>query len=189
MVGETRVGRAGEGRQVTVGTERDLVGLPPVDLAVAVDADGLILGSNYRAAEEALRVLTRLAAAVPAGHGKRLMVQTAQSTHPVLVALRRGDPMDFLVGELRQREELGFPPAGQLMVVEVRGGREDADELLRRATEEDGVVLGPAQGRQGLRWLIQGIELSPVKGRLRSVVQSLRDAGAAVRVDVDPIDL
>ncbi|MGH8874685.1 MAG: hypothetical protein ACRDVM_05460, partial [Acidimicrobiia bacterium] len=56
VLGSGRVAAAPEDAPVRVGTERDLAGLAAVDLAVVVDADGLALGSNYRAAEEALRV-------------------------------------------------------------------------------------------------------------------------------------
>src|SRR5690606_9448789 len=52
---------------VTVGTERDLAGLQRCDLTVMVDADGLMLGANYRAAEEALRIGARLAGRVRPG--------------------------------------------------------------------------------------------------------------------------
>ena len=45
----TDVGAAGSGRRITVGTERDLVGLEPVDLVAVVDPDVWILAPNYRA--------------------------------------------------------------------------------------------------------------------------------------------
>ena len=45
---------------VSVGTERDLAGLDQMGLVVAADADSLMLGHNYRAGEEALRILARL---------------------------------------------------------------------------------------------------------------------------------
>ena len=63
---------------IQVGTERDLAAVSHVDVAVALDADGLLLAPNYRAEEEALRILTRTAAKVRGGSGSRLVVQTAQ---------------------------------------------------------------------------------------------------------------
>jgi primosomal protein N' (replication factor Y) len=183
------VGNIEEGRPVVVGTERDLSKAGMIDLAVAIDPDGLILGTNYRAAEEALRTLARLAASVPFGRGKRLMVQTSQPQHPVVVALRRGDPIEFLESELEKREEMGFPPAGELIIVEVRNGEPDHDALIKTAVGDDAKVYGPAPAQRGARWLIQGDRLSAVRTRLRPVVQRLRDAGAAVRIDADPLDL
>jgi primosomal protein N' (replication factor Y) len=189
LLGRQSVGGVHDNRTVVVGTERDLIGVGTVDLAVAVDADGLILGTNYRAAEEALRVLTRLAAIVPFGRGKRLMVQTSQPQHPVISALRRGDPLEFLEAELETRKDMGFPPAGELIVIEVREGGTESDTMIRAAVGDDATVYGPAPAPRGLRWLIQGDGLSPVRTRLRSTVQRLRDSGAAVRIDADPLDL
>lgn len=189
MVGTELVGNIDEGRPIVVGTERDLTRAGTVDLAVAIDADGLILGTNYRAAEEALRILTRLAGILPFGRGKRLMVQTSQPNHPVITALRRGEPTEFLEAELTKREALGFPPAGELIVIEVRSGGPQSDALIKEAVGTDATVFGPATAPRGERWLIQGNNLSIVRTRLRSAVQSLRDAGAAVRIDADPIDL
>jgi primosomal protein N' (replication factor Y) len=189
MLGAGVVGYVDEHRTVVVGTERDLTGTGLVDLAVAVDADGLILGTNYRAAEEALRVLTRLAGIVPFGRGKRLMVQTSQPHHPVIAALRRGDPLEFLESELEEREAMGFPPAGELIVVEVRDGGTETDGMIKAAVGDDATVYGPAPAPRGVRWLIQGDRLSPVRTRLRPTVQRLRDSGAAVRIDADPLDL
>lgn len=189
MLGPDSVGNIDEHRPIVVGTERDLVRAGTVELAVAVDADGLILGTNYRSAEEALRVLTRLAGIVPFGRGKRLMVQTSQPNHPVISALRRGDPIEFLEAELIKREELGFPPVGELIVLEVRDGGLEDDVLIKEAVGGDATVYGPAPAPRGSRWLIQGDRLSAVRTRLRPAVQRLRDGGAAVRVDADPLDL
>jgi len=189
MLGTEAVGGIDEGRPVVVGTERDLVRVGTMDLAVAVDPDGLILGTNYRAAEEALRVLARLAGVVPFGRGKRLMVQTSQPNHPVIVALRRGDPIEFLESELVKREELGFPPAGELIIIEVRDVGPEGDALIKKAVGGEATVYGPAPAPRGSRWLIQGDRLSTVRTRLRPVVQRLREAGSAVRVDADPLDL
>jgi hypothetical protein len=58
-----------------------------------------------------------------------------------------------------------------------------------RAAVADATVLGPAPGPIGERWLIQGADLHRTRILLRSAVQILRDGGARVRVDADPIDL
>ena len=63
FLGRDAVGEAGSGRPVVVGTERDLAGLGPVDLGVVVDADGLLRAPHYRAVEDGLRLMARVAAA------------------------------------------------------------------------------------------------------------------------------
>jgi hypothetical protein len=50
-------------------------------------------------------------------------------------------------------------------------------------------VLGPADHRGRMRWLLQGSDLTSARVAVRSVVGRWRDGGARVRVDADPIDL
>jgi primosomal protein N' (replication factor Y) len=173
---------------VAVGTERDLPTLAPAALVVAVDVDGLMLGHNYRSTEEAMRILARLGNAVEKGTGRRLMVQTSLPDAPLVVALRRGDPMPFLESMLAERARLGLPPATEMLAIEIRG----VEELERFDQElkalDPPALLGPAPSPQGWRWLLQG-PLGPLKPRIRPLVQRWRESGATVRVDADPIDL
>jgi len=172
-----------------VGTERDLAALSGVDLAVAVDADGLVLGSHFRAAEEALRVLARLAGRVRRGSGRRLIAQTSMPDQPVIAALRRGDPVEFLEQEMSVRQAMGYPPAADMMVVEVRGEPDPVGSDLASVADESVSVMGPALAAGAHRWLIQGGGLGGYKLALRPLVQRWRDSGSSVRIDVDPIDL
>lgn len=180
------VGDATAGAQVVVGTERDLTGAHGVGLAVAVDADGLTHGTNYRAGEDALAVLARLASLVVPGRGRRLLIQTADPGHAVFEALRRGDPLPYLQAEIDQRAALQLPPIGDVLVLEVSGqvDVEEVAEALRGPA-----VFGPAVQGERTRWLVQGADLGDVRTRLRPVVARIRDRGGRVRIDVDPRDL
>jgi primosomal protein N' (replication factor Y) len=188
IVDKHMVGPMDARRAIRVGTERDLPRVSGCDLAVWVDADGLVRGTNYRAAEEALRIGARLASIV--SDRGRLLVQTSDPAHHAIVALRRADPIGFHEIEIEQRRTFGYPPAGELMVIEVRD-LDDVDvpgsELIAiggRAT-----VLGPAESRRGVRWLVQAPDLDAFKLALRPVVDRWRNTGASVRIDADPIDL
>lgn len=180
------VGTTESDRPVVVGTERDLVGLEPVDLAVSLDADALVLAPNYRAREDALRLLARLALSVRAGRGRRCLVQTAMPDEPVIETLRSGRPLPFQRAVVREREDRGFPPVGEMIAVETSGA---GDGIDMAALAPNATVLGPAATDTGQRWLIQGSELRDVRIRLRTVVQDLRDRGVTVRIDADPLDL
>lgn len=183
------VGEFGSGRQVIVGTERDLVEINDQDLAVAVDLDGGILAPTYRAGEDALRLGARLALTLGAGRGRRCLVQTSLPAHPVIIALRAGRPMEFLSAELATRELALLPPVGELIALEVRGvDAEHADGVIRSAAVAAS-VRGPAIDGHVARWLIQGTDLSEARLRLRSTVQALRDGELTVRIDADPVDL
>ena len=189
FVDRTAVGPAGSGRAVEVGTVRDLVRSTTVDMAVAVDADGLFMGSNYRAAEDALRTLARLAGLVGRGRGKRAAIQTTRPDHPVIQALRRGDPSEFLDSEVDERAAYKLPPSGEVIVVEVTKAPDWVDAVMAELGNQRGTVLGPAERGDSKRWLVQGADLGSVRERLRELVHRLRDAQASVRVDVDPIEL
>lgn len=180
------VGPVGSDRRIVVGTERDLVGLSPVDLVVVIDPDAGILAPNYRADEDALRLLARAVLAARPGRGRRALVQTSLPDHPVMCALRSGDPIAFMTETLNRREGSGFPPVGDLIALETDAT--DAGPTLAEAVGDES-LLGPAREGDRDRWLIQGRDLSTVRLRLRSAVQHLRDGGARVRVDVDPVDL
>lgn len=182
------IGEVGSGARVQVGTERDLVDLDPVDLAVALDADGMLLAPHYRASEDALRTLARLALKTTQGRGRKALVQTALPDHAVTDALRAGRPMAFIEAELEERAQTGFPPVGALLALETDAPVEGADQALR-AAGEGSTVIGPAPWGSGHRWLFQGDDLDEVRLRLRSVVQAMRDGGSRVRVDADPVDL
>jgi len=180
------VGAVGSGRRIVVGTERDLVGLDPVDLVVVIDPDVGILAPNYRADEDALRLLARAVLAAKPGRGRRALIQTSLPDHPVFTALRKGDSGAFMEEVLGRRSLTGFPPVGELIAVETDAGEASSD--LSEAAR-DAVLLGPAEEGDRYRWLIQGRDLTRVRVRLRVAVQRLRDAGARVRVDADPVDL
>ena len=188
IVGPGAVGSVDDRRVVRVGTERDLTRLSGCDLVIWVDSDGLIRGTNYRAAEEALRLGARLAGIV--GDGGRLLIQTSDPHHHAVVALRRADPVGFFDVEIDARRAFGYPPAGELMVIEAR--ELDDPELAHSeliAVGGTATILGPAESPRGVRWLVQGTDLSRFKGALRPVVDRWRSAGASVRIDADPIEL
>jgi primosomal protein N' (replication factor Y) len=172
---------------VTVGTERDLAGLPMVQLAVAADVDGMLLSTGYRTAEEALRQLARVALAVRDGTGARLMLQTSRPDSLLVTTLKRGDPIPYLERVLVERAKEGTPPASEMIAVEIRGnipGTAEAD----LASLEDAVVMGPIEVPDGKRWLLTGA-LGKARLALRPLVGRWRDGGATVRVDADPIDV
>ncbi len=187
-----QVGRAEEEKLVTVGTERDLIGVSGVGLAVAIDVDGLSMAPHYRASEDALRLLVRLANTVRRGGGHRCLVQTALPNQDVIKALILGSSGTFLVEEMHARGRFGFPPVGELLAIEVEGVAGDRDftkELIRERLGSLSTLLGPVQVGERTRWLVQGHDLERARVALRQVVSTLRSRGGRVRVDVDPIDL
>ena len=183
------VAPAGHGTNVQVGTERDLPGSGTQDLAVVINPERLWLAPNYRAEEEAIRLLARIAGTVRRGSGRRCLVQTADPQHRVITALRGGDATKLMHSIVDERINWQLPPAGSLIAVEVRGDRDAVDVDLGVITKDEADLFGPAPAGDAWRWLIQGPESDRIRIRLRGVVQGWRDRGYAVRIDADPIDL
>ncbi len=189
VVGRAAAGDAESAAPVKVATERDLVGLQAVELAVVVDADGLFLAPHYRSDEDAFRLLVRVAQTVAPGRGRRCLVQTSLPGHAVLAALRHGQAGPYLDELAAARARDGFPPAGELIVVEATDPPPSAHADLEAATAGRGEVLGPAEVRDRRRWLLQGRDLWQVRVALRRIVSTWRETGARVRIDADPVDL
>lgn len=187
IVGD-KVGRSGDGALVTVGSERDLIGVHGMGLAVAVDIDGLTMAPHYRAAEDALRLLVRLCQTVSRGSGRSCLIQTAAPRQAVVACLLSGRSEEFLDAELATRTSLGFPPAGSLIALEIRGDVA-TESLLTEDLGENTTVLGPSISVDRKRWLIQGRDLTSARIALRPIISTLRNKGATIRIDVDPFDL
>jgi primosomal protein N' (replication factor Y) len=182
------VGVAGEGHLVTVGSERDLVGFGEVSLAVAVDIDGMAHAPTYRASEDAFRLLVRVAQLIRKGKGNRLLIQTALTDQPIVAALISGRSDVFLGELMEERRSSRFPPFGELIALEI-DRTVPVGDAITAAIGDDARILGPAPMRDRDRWLIQGPDLTRARVSLRRVVGTLRDKGARVRIDVDPIEL
>ncbi len=188
IVGRSNVGEVGSGKPVIVGTERDLLGIE-VGLTIVVDADGPILAPTYRASEDALRLLARAIVAAGSGRGRRGILQTYDPTHPIVDAIKRADPITFVRHDSARRAAAGFPPGGEVLILEVEDAVADAGEQLAEAIGDRAEVLGPAEGGGRTRWLLQSIDLTAARVAVRSVVSRWREGGARVRIDTDPVDL
>lgn len=174
-------------RPITVGTERDLAGIGGLGLTVAANVDGMLLGTGYRASEEALRQLARLANALASGPGHRMMAQVMDPSLPLVETLRKGDPIPYLERVLIERGRSGVPPAMEMLAIEIRDQiPKDADASIRSLPEAE--VVGPLELENGKRWLVEG-KLSKARTELRRAVGRWREQGATVRIDADPIDL
>jgi primosomal protein N' len=188
MIPRSDVGPVGSGRRVVVGTERDLPGLE-VDLSIIVDGDGPIMAPNYRAGEEGLRLLGRAVAAAGQGRGRRAIVQTFDPEHGAMVALRTRDPLAYMRAVASTRAELGFPPGGEVLVLEATPV---TPEMTRGFPERIGgraEIHGPAETGTGARWLVQGRSLDSARVVLRQIASEWRESGVRVRIDADPVDL
>ncbi|HEV3091352.1 MAG TPA: primosomal protein N' [Candidatus Cybelea sp.] len=137
---------------VLVGTQMVAKGLdyPTVTLAAVVAADVGLNLPDFRAAERSFALIAQLCGRSGRGRAGEAIVQTYAPDHPAIAFAAKHDYEGFARQELRERAELGFPPAMRLVYVGVIG-RVQTDvvraaqryaALLRES--EAAEVLGPA---------------------------------------------
>jgi primosomal protein N' (replication factor Y) len=205
-----RAFRAGE-TDFLLGTQMVTKGFdfPGVTLVGIVVADLQLHLPDFRAAERTFQLLTQVAGRAGRGEAPgEVIMQSYNPEHPALRCAAAQDFAAFFRHESAERRELGYPPYGHLVEIEVRGKRPDrvmrgADQIreaLRRATAGTQVeVFGPApkplsriQGYERWHLLLR----SPSRSALRETisrglprVRALKLPGLHVGIDVDPRQL
>jgi primosomal protein N' (replication factor Y) len=201
--------RSGE-VDVLVGTQmvtkgHDIAGVTLVGVALA---DQSLAFPDFRASERTFQLLAQVAGrAGRADSPGAVILQTFQPDHPAVRLAAQHDYESFFAEEIRERQEVGYPPFARLVSVRVHAGAEDdargatqllADTARQHQSVKDGAVqvLGPApaplvrlRGRYHYRLLLK----SPDRKLLRNVTAHLAariDAGlppAHATLDIDPL--
>lgn len=164
-------------RRVAIGTEAVLHRVDRADVVVFLDFDQELLAVRQRAAEQAMAMISQAARLVGGrGSGGRVVVQTRQPEHEVILAAGRGDPALVAVAERDRRRPLRLPPYGAQVSISGEG----AAALIDSFGTVDGVqVRGPLDGR----WLLRAESHNPILDRLAEIERP----AARVRIDVDPL--
>jgi len=160
--------------------------------ALAVDADLCL--PDFRARERTFQVLSAFARR--SGERRAMLVlQTRRPDDPAVQCVVTGDVAGLLDGELKSREELGFPPYRRLALVELSArDRADAERraewLCRKLARAPGVeALGPVpvRGRADRVQVMVKMARNLRLDRLLTLTE-LEANGVKVRVDVDPLE-
>jgi primosomal protein N' len=146
-----------------------------------LEVDAALSQSEYRAAEDTFATWWRAARWTA---GARIFIETANASHPAILALTKWDPDVLYRAEAARRRELGYPPFAALARIDIPADRanEVASEVAAAGLETLGpvekegrtVVVARARRREDL---LQGLE--PLVSRWRA-------ADEPMRVDVDP---
>ncbi len=152
-VGEVVAGTGAlPGTPIIVGTEAvlyrdgELRRTGPVAAVAFLDFDQELLAPRYRAAEEALALVSRASRIVGGRRqGGRVLVQTRVPAHPVIDAALVGDPGRLLATEEPARKALRLPPFAALALISGPGAAELAGVLVDQTADyRDGGALPPA---------------------------------------------
>jgi primosomal protein N' (replication factor Y) len=195
---------------VLVGTQMVAKGhhFPGVALVGVLAADDGLSLPDYRAAERVFQLLTQVAGRAGRRDTGRVLLQTWQPEHPVILAAAAHDYDGFAMAESAHRRRAGYPPFRRLVRLGISGPRQDdtaraAAQLAEVVTRELGgggavEVLGPApavfprlQRRHRQQILLKGDPGRRGKAWLVQCGRALREAhrGLEVTVDVDPVGL
>ena len=200
---------------VLLGTQMVAKGLdfPSVGLVGVIDADVGLNLPDFRAGERTFQLLTQVAGRTGRGDiGGEVIIQTYTPDQPSIALAGHHDYLSFYEQELRQRQEVGYPPFNRLINVLVHGKREhEVETQAVKLTEgfcayadENEIhsihVLGPAPAplekiMENYRWqtLLKGdnprLLGECVKAGLNVLRTGQHPRGIKVIIDVDPIEM
>lgn len=179
--------------------------LPQLSLVAIALFDVHLALADFRAEQEALRMLLQLAE-LSAGPRPLVVVQTYAPDSDVLRAAAAEPPdaaIEALLGrQLERRRRFGYPPFSTLAKVQVSArernaaatAAQSAADTLRLAGAEEGEILGPESApiaRIKGRYAYQLLLRASSEARLESLLGALprRLPQAKLAVDVDPSDV
>jgi len=198
--------RAGE-VDILVGTQMVTKGhdLPNVTLVGVLNADSALSMPDFRASERTFQLLVQVAGR--AGRGDtpgRVLIQTRQPEHPAIAYAVLHDVPGFIERELRDREEVRFPPFTRLALVrfdaldegQALAECERVAAIARGAAPSGVEVLGPTaaplarlRNRYRFRFVLRAVERKPLRDALLAVARASVSRLVRVAIDVDPVNM
>ena len=108
---------------ILVGTQMVVKGLDfeNVDLVGILDADGILSFSDFRANERAYQLMEQVSGRAGRRQGKgRVLVQTSQPAHPILLQVQQHHYEAMFADEMSQRETFAYPPLTRIIKLTFR---------------------------------------------------------------------
>jgi primosomal protein N' (replication factor Y) (superfamily II helicase) len=179
--------------------------LPNVTLVGVLNADSALSMPDFRASERTFQLLVQVAGR--AGRGDtpgRVLIQTRQPEHPAIAYALRHDVAGFIEQEMRDRQEVHFPPFSRLALVRfdaVEEGHALAESeriaAIAKAAAPAGVeLLGPTaaplarlRNRYRYRFVLRAVERKPLRDALLAVARASVNRLVRMAIDVDPVNM
>ncbi|MGE5173669.1 MAG: primosomal protein N' [Betaproteobacteria bacterium] len=182
---------------------------PAVTLVGVVDADVGLNLPDFRSAEKTFQLITQ--AAGRAGRGDAIgevVIQTMNANHYSILHSTTHDYDGFYNEEIRYRSQLGYPPIGRIIKLEIKSpGEAQAAEAAKTAQNrirhlmrgKETVLLGPApapvsrvRGQYRFQLLLLSTKRETIRhlaAEGRKIVEEKYGRKCKVIVDVDPVNL
>jgi primosomal protein N' (replication factor Y) len=168
------------------------------ELVGVLDIDNSLNRIDFRSSEKTFEILVGLLKLAK----ERLLIQTRIPNHHCFHALLKKDIDWFYKEELKQRKELNFPPYKHIILIKLRGKKEDrvrqlSHKVFERLKENKikfikilSVHPGqPSKLRDNFYWqiLIKTHNVKKATAFLKSSLKGLSSSGIILTVDVDPV--
>lgn len=161
---------------VFIGTEAVLYRIPQTDAVVFADIDRDLSAPRLTAAREVLSLVARAARLV--GSSGRIIIQSRQPRHPLLVALASENPqtaiLQWMQNDLAQRRMFAMPPFASMVRVSV---------VAPKSLDDLPMLSGVDVAREESSLIVKSVEAE----NLSEAIQILRaHYGTSLRVHADP---
>jgi primosomal protein N' (replication factor Y) len=161
---------------VFVGTEAVLYRIPQTDVVVFADIDRDLSAPRLTATREVLSLIARAARLI--GTSGRIIIQSRQPSHPLLIALANENPqtvlMQWMQNDLAQRRMFSMPPFASMVRVSV---------VAPKSFDDVPVLSGVDVAREDSSLIVKSLDAE----KLSTAIQALRaHYGTSLRVHADP---
>lgn len=204
---------------ILIGTQMIAKGLdfPNLNLVGVVNADVGLHMPDFRASERGFQILTQVSGRAgrhvqPGELPGKVIIQAYSPRHPAIVFCQQHEFERFAEEELKNRQELQYPPFGKIAVIRISSGNLEkvqrvSEQVALRAHElkkrfggiyEDLVILGPSEyplarlrNQHRYQVLIKGIKGQVINSFVRKVVGDRKWIASQVKVhiDIDPLNM
>lgn len=173
-------------------------------LVVALDSDGGLFSSDFRAPERLFATLMQVAGRAGRGAAEsRVIVQTRFPDHALFGYLKRHDYAGFADSQLAERREVGLPPYRYQALLRAEASKlSDAIAFLERAKHAAGdgevtlfdpvpMAMSRLAGRERAQLLIEATRRAALHAFLDRWLPALRSlqTNARWQLDVDPLEI
>jgi primosomal protein N' (replication factor Y) len=204
---------------ILIGTQMLTKGhdFPKLTLVGILDVDQALFSTDYRAQERLAQQVLQVSGRAGRGEQKgRVVLQTSQPEHPLLIALLSKGYSKVSQDILNERKLWRYPPFGAQALIRVSADTEKAgvnflskltsslrsqlgSQLEMEQLEEHVELLGPIPSplaKRANRYRFQLLVSSDQRGQLHAVIeqalslliQSRRTGGVRWGIDIDPMD-
>jgi primosomal protein N' (replication factor Y) len=182
---------------------------PNVTLVAILDIDSSLFSIDYRAGEKLAQMIMQVAGrAGRADKPGKVILQTRQPEHPLLITLLKNGYPAFAEEVLRERHQASLPPFSHQALFRVHATNQEAPQLFLTALcnllKQNNVgkiqILGPVAapmlkrvGQFRFQLLLQSSKRQDLHNLLDTILPGIPKLKEAKRVrwslDVDPVDL